>query len=129
MDNSISQVNDYNSILFMVGICLCIHYPVVDGFCSYERFISPDDRGMYNWMETAVESLPIVRMLDCFYEAQNLMKGGMARRECVSNNTWRHPDDASLSYDGAQCITRGTFQLRQLSQVGFKELILRLCVH
>ena len=103
------------------------------GFCSYENFISPDDRGTYNWTETAVANPPIVRELDCFYGPQEGV--GMARRACVSNNTWIHPDDTTRSYDearpynGAQCITMSTFQLRELSEVGFKELILRLCVH
>ena len=119
MDSSISQVS-----VDTQGIYRSYYFSLlVDGFCSYENFISPDDRGTYNWTETAVANPPIVRMLDCFYEAQNLMKGGMARRECVSNNTWRHPDDASFSYDGAQCITNSTYQMRLLSRVSFKELI------
>ena len=123
MESSISQVSldtqgTYHSYYFSL---------LVDGFCSYENFISPDDRGTYNWTETAVANPPIVRELDCFYGPQEGV--GMARRTCVSNNTWRHPNEASLSYDGAQCITRSTSLLRQLAQVGFKELILRLCVH
>ena len=122
MDSSISQVSvdtqgTYRSYYFSL---------LVDGFCSYENFTSPDDRGTYNWKETAVANPPIVRELDCFYESQ---EADMARRACVSNNTWIHPDDASRLYDEAQCITRSTFRLRQLSQVGFKELIPRLFVH
>ncbi len=89
------------------------------GFCSYDTFVSPDDRGTYIWTETVVASPPIVRMLDCAYEPQDLMKGGIARRTCISNNTWVHPMYPSRSYDGIQCITNSTFQLR---------LILRVCL-
>jgi hypothetical protein len=89
----------------------------VNGFCSYESFISPDDRGIYNWTETAVASPPIIRMLDCAYEPQDLTSGGMARRACMSNNTWVHPENSSRPYDGIQCITNSTFELRLLSRV------------
>ena len=80
--------------------------------------MSPDDRGTYRWKETAVESPPIIRELNCTYEPQDLIEGGMARRECISNNTWIHPEDPSHLYDGAECITNSTFQLRQISRVG-----------
>ena len=86
------------------------------GFCSYENFISPDDRGTYNWTETAVEHPPTVRELDCFYKTQEEV--GVARRLCQSNNTWRHPSDPTRSYDGSQCITESTFRLIMLSKVG-----------
>lgn len=97
----------------------------MDGFCSYERFVSPDDRGIYNWTETAVASRPIVRMLKCAYEPQDLMNGGMARRSCISNNTWVHPEDHLRSYDGIQCITNSTFQLRQISRVCSNKVVLK----
>lgn len=86
-----------------------------DGFCNFERFVSPDDRGTYNWAETAVETPPIVRELECFYEPQQDI--GVARRACRTNNTWSHPDDSLLQYDGSQCVTNSTYQLRLLSQV------------
>ena len=46
----------------------------------------------------------------------------MATRACRSNNTWRHPSDATRPYDGSQCITESTFRLRMLSQVGLRKL-------
>lgn len=101
-----------------------IHFPLVDGFCSYEHFISPDDRGIYNWIETAVEGPVIVRVLDCDYEPQDLMNGGVARRACISNNTWVHPENHQRSYDGLQCITNSTYQLRLISRVRSNEVIL-----
>ena len=84
------------------------------GFCSYETFVSPDDRGTYNWTETAVTIPPTIRKLECFYEPQQDV--GVARRECRDNDTWSHPDDKS-AYDGNQCITNSTYQLRLLSRV------------
>ena len=110
---------DFSSIIIIIharyNCNFTIISSVVGGFCSYETFVSPDDRGTYNWTETAVESPPVIRELNCSFEPQ--MDFGMARRACRANNTWSHPDDYSRLYDGAQCVTFSTFQLRQLSKV------------
>ena len=121
LDNSISLV------CFMHDTWMSHSYQflfAVNGFCSYDSFTSPDDRGTYNWTETAVTSPPTIRELDCFYEPQNIKEGGIATRACLFNNTWRNPNDTTRPYNGSQCITESTFQLRMLSRVGFKELIL-----
>ena len=95
---------------------IIIHYFIPEnGFCSYDTFVSSDDRGTYNWTETAVSSPPIIRELNCFYEPQKDV--GMARRVCSSHNIWSHPTDHTLTYDGSECITYSTFQLRELSRV------------
>ena len=101
---------------------LYYNFLTVGGFCSYENFISPDDRGIYNWSETAVKDQPVVRELNCFYGSQEENQNGVARRQCLSNNTWRHPSDANRPYDGSQCITGSTAQLRMLRNVGLKNL-------
>ena len=115
MDNSSSQVINIIQAQQSNSLMICNFYFLGDGFCSYETFISPDDRGIYNWTETAVATPPTVHVLDCFYEPQDEV--GMARRVCRSNNTWSHPDDLSRTYDGDQCVTNGTYQLRLLSRV------------
>ena len=53
----------------------------------------------------------------CFYEAQDLEAGGMATRKCRSHRQWSHPSDASLTYDGSECVTISTAELRNLSRV------------
>ena len=103
---------------------LLLYFLAVGGFCSYDEFVSPDDRGSYNWTETAVESPPIIREVNCFYEPS---EDTMARRACVSNNTWRHPIDGARSYDGSQCITNSTYQLRLLAQVSLIRFIM-MCI-
>ena len=114
MDNSISQVSVYDTRVNHSYY----NFLTVGGFCSYEKFISPDDRGIYNWSETAVEDQPVVRELNCFYGSQEENRIGVARRQCLSNNTWRHPSDTTRPYDGSQCITGSTAQLRMLRDVG-----------
>lgn len=123
VDNSVSQVMSHNN--YYTQNYAIIHYILllVDGFCSYESFISPDDRGIYNWTETAVSNPP-VHTLGCAYEPQDLIKGGMARRACISNNTWVHPEDRSQLYDGIQCITNSTYQLRLISRVRSRKFLL-----
>ncbi len=80
-----------------------------DGFCNYEIFESPDNRGMYNWTEQIVS--PIVpQRLNCSFDPQNLEAGGMAERICMANLQW-------ADYNGEQCATFDTALLRMLATV------------
>lgn len=77
------------------------------GFCNYDEFNSPDDRGQYNWTEQIVSPDP--QLLNCFYEPQDAVDGGMAERICEANLLW-------ADYNGLECITLSTFILRKLAR-------------
>lgn len=90
---------------------------VGDGFCDYTlSFESPDDRGRYNWSETEVGRRD---EQDCFYGSIVATESGRAVRTCRVRGTWENLE-LGKPYDGArnECITRGTFLLRQLAEVG-----------
>ena len=79
------------------------------GFCNYEEFESPDNRGQYNWTETIVSDQ--VLNLGCFYGAQiEENMDARATRRCTANLQW-------TDYDGSQCATRDTDRLRMLGRV------------
>ena len=79
-----------------------------EGFCDYDEFISPDNRGQYNWPEVEVSD---IQQLPCEYGSQNLvLNNGMATRECTANLVWGN-------YNGSTCATRDTQMLRILGNV------------
>ena len=100
---------------YLVAVVVCVvTLPLLEhGFCDYDQLISPDDRGTYYWNEAMTGDPPQAR--DCFYEPQ--VAGGMARRACTAHRQWSHPSDPSLTYDGSECVTRSTAELRNLSRV------------
>lgn len=79
------------------------------GFCDHElNFVTDSpDRGKYNWNETEVgkENTQI-----CDYGTVS-EDSGNARRNCIAHSQWG-------LYDGSECITFATLQLRLISQVG-----------
>lgn len=88
---------------------------VGDGFCDHTlSFESPDNRGFYNWSETEVGRRD---QQECFYGSVVAMESGRAVRTCHARGTWEEPDVGD-KYDGAECISRGTFLLRRLAEVG-----------
>lgn len=82
------------------------------GFCDYDVF--SDDRGTYIWNEAIVGDPPQER--ECYYEPQH-ESGGKARRQCSEHQHWSHPNNRQLMYDGFECVTRSTAELRNLSRV------------
>ena len=81
------------------------------GFCDYEVFESPDNRGQYNWPETVVSSQ--AQSLTCVFGPVRLddnAANAVVTRECVGNLRW-------MNYDGSQCATQDTDMLRQLGRV------------
>ena len=94
--------------------CFCVllynlQYFLDDGFCDYDDFESPDDRGRYKWPESKVfES----RRLVCSHGPQDVDIGGMAERTCTGNLMW---DD----YNGDECATFDTAFLRNITAVRY----------
>ena len=78
------------------------------GFCNYERLdtAQSDDRGIYIWQETHVGTTASSK---CFYEEQVEGSGLRATRFCRAPSTWD-------LYDGINCATRSTAELRNLSR-------------
>ena len=81
---------------------------IEEGFCDYDEFESPDNRGTYNWTEQVVSSDP--QPHSCFFGSQNQDSVGMARRTCEGNLEWG-------MYDGTECATADTFRLRSITNV------------
>ena len=79
------------------------------GFCNYEEFESPDNRGQYNWTESIVSDQ--VQNLGCFYGAQiEENMDARATRRCTNNLQW-------ADYDESQCASQDTNMLRILGRV------------
>lgn len=73
---------------------------------------------MYNWTETKVD---VKRMVSCEFGTQEEGDGGMAKRLCAEHDVWDDPMRSSpLTYDGSECITNDTFQLRKLAKVSLQ---------
>ena len=90
------------------------------GFCDSEFFFeSNDNRGDYNWSEVKVDALD---EQECFY--QPLEMTGKAKRKCQSHRNWISPYPDRIEYDdrydGSECVTLATHQLRQLSNVSLE---------
>lgn len=64
------------------------------------------DRGEYNWIETEVGMKDVQK---CDYGTVGDF--GNATRDCIAANQWD-------IYEGRECITLATLQLRQLQMVG-----------
>lgn len=61
-------------------------YYVADGFCDFETFESPDDRGYYNWPETMAGT---TERLHCTFGPLLSNANAMAQRFCEANLQWR----------------------------------------
>lgn len=97
-----------------IHIFILILYNLDQGFCDHElNFQSPDNRGSYNWSETEVG---MTNEVQCFYDSMLSMETEMAVRKCNSRNVWT--GTGASSYDGMECLTMNSYQLRLISKVG-----------
>lgn len=101
----------YVNVLPLLQLSFYIIMPLCstgEGFCDYDVFDSPDNRGMYNWTEQEVSNK--VQRRECVYGPRIVMGEGMAERACEANLVW-------ADYNGLTCATFDTAELRRLANV------------
>ena len=106
-------ISRMSQVLILLLIFVAILAPfvvfIVRGFCDYDNFMTPNDRGTYQFSETMVGKIVKHK---CEFGNQILSSNqvGQVSRTCVSNRAW----DA---YNGQECASMALRMLRNTAQV------------